>query len=439
MPVSEVDPDGLRDLLLAARARTLLLSKDLDGERLLGPQLSIVNPPLWEIGHLGWFQERWCLRYGENGKLATSMRQRADELYDSATVAHARRWKLPLPSFEATLDYLRRVLDGVLERIEREGATGHLRYFVQLAAFHEEMHCEAFTYTRQTLGYPPPPGMPGRITVASGPCTGDAEVSGGRMMLGAAPGDGFVFDNEKWAHEVQVAPFRIARTAVTNGEFAAFVADGGYRRVELWSSEGWRWRNECDANAPVYWKQEGKEWLRRRYDQWESLPPDAPVIHVNWFEADAYCRWAGRRLPSEAEWEFAAATAPDLIDRKQRYPWGETPPLAPVANLYGVVGNCAAVTAFSEGDSAWGCRQMFGNVWEWTADWFGPYPGFVPDPYKEYSAPWFGNHKVLRGGCFATRGSLLRNTWRNFYTPDRRDVFAGFRTCVSHSDAATHP
>ena len=330
MPVSEVDADGLRDLLLAARARTLLLSKDLDGERLLGPQLSIVNPPLWEIGHLGWFQERWCLRYGENGKLATSMRQRADELYDSATVAHAMRWKLPLPSFEATLDYLRRVLDGVLERIEREGATGHLRYFVQLAAFHEEMHCEAFTYTRQTLGYPPPPGMPGRITVASGPCTGDAEVSGGRMMLGAAPGDGFVFDNEKWAHEVQVAPFRIARTAVTNGEFAAFVADGGYQRVELWSSEGWRWRNECDANAPVYWKQEGKEWLRRRYDQWESLPPDAPVIHVNWFEADAYCRWAGRRLPSEAEWEFAAATAPDLIDRKQRYPWGETPPLASV-------------------------------------------------------------------------------------------------------------
>jgi iron(II)-dependent oxidoreductase len=263
------------------------------------------------------------------------------------------------------------------------------------------------------------------------PCrAGDAEIAGGTMRLGATPDDGFVFDNEKWAHDVEVAPFRIARTPVTNGEFAGFVADGGYRRPELWSREGWTWRDECGANAPVYWRQEGKEWLHRRYDRWEPLRPDAPVIHVNWFESDAYCRWAARRLPSEAEWECAAATAPNSIDRKRHYPWGDAPPSAAVANFYGAVGGCAAVTAFAKGDSAWGCRQMFGNVWEWTADWFGPYPGFVPDPYKEYSAPWFGNHKVLRGGCFATRANLLRNTWRNFYTPDRRDVFAGFRTCA---------
>jgi iron(II)-dependent oxidoreductase len=154
------------------------------------------------------------------------------------------------------------------------------------------------------------------------------------------------------------------------------------------------------------------------------------MIHVNWYEAEAYCRWAKRRLPSEAEWEFAAATLPDNTTRKRRYPWGDTTPTAAHANLYGVAPGPIDVAALPEGDSAWGVRQMFGNVWEWTADWFVPYPGFVRDPYKEYSEPWFGNHKVLRGGCYATRANLLRNTWRNFYTPERRDVLAGFRTCA---------
>jgi iron(II)-dependent oxidoreductase len=430
MAASETDAQGLRQILDAARARTLLLARDLGGERLLGPQLPIVNPPLWEIGHIGWFQEHWCLRYEPGRALAPSLQVRADELYNSAIVPHTSRWSLPLRDFETTLLYLQRVLDRVAERIEREGATEHLRYFAQLAAFHEEMHCEALTYTRQTLGYPPPPNVAARHDVESGAWPGDVEISGGRMMLGAMATDGFVFDNEKWAHEVEVAPFRIGRAPVTNAEFAAFVADGGYRREALWSEQGWRWRGECHAEHPVYWHRDGKEWLWRRYDCHEPLPPHAPVIHVSWFEAEAYCRWAGRRLPAEAEWEFAAATAPASTDRKRPYPWGAETPSHVLANLYGAIGGCADVAAFPEGDSAWGCRQMFGNVWEWTADWFAPYPGFVPDPYKEYSVPWFGDHKVLRGGCYATRANLLRNTWRNFYTPDRRDVFAGFRTCA---------
>jgi iron(II)-dependent oxidoreductase len=154
------------------------------------------------------------------------------------------------------------------------------------------------------------------------------------------------------------------------------------------------------------------------------------VIHVNWYETEAYCKWAQRRLPTEAEWEFAAATAPGNLTDKRRYPWGDAVPSAEQANLFGVSSEAMDVAAFPAGDSAWGVRQMLGNVWEWTADWFTAYPGFVPDPYKEYSEPWFGNHKVLRGGCHATRACLLRNTWRNFYTPDRRDVLAGFRTCA---------
>jgi iron(II)-dependent oxidoreductase len=431
MPTTEPNASALREMLLAARARTLLLAEDLNGERLLGPQLSIVNPPLWEIGHLGWFQEHWCLRYQRNGMLASSILDNADRLYNSATVPHATRWTLPLPDFEATLAYLRQVLDRVLERIGRERATEHLSYFTQLAAFHEEMHCEAFTYTRQTLGYPAPRNVAISADVRAGAWPGDVEISGGRFMFGAAAADGFVFDNEKWAHEVEVKPFRLARAPVTSSEFVAFVEDDGYRRPDLWGERGWRWRNDAQAENPVYWVKRDGAWLRRRYGALAALQLHAPVTHVNWFEAQAYCRWAGRRLPTEAEWEFAAATTPGSADHKRRYPWGDAAPSPVCANLYGVAGDCADVSAFPRGDSAWGCRQMFGNVWEWTADWFAPYPGFVRDPYQEYSEPWFGDHKVLRGGCFATRAGLLRNTWRNFYTPDRRDVFAGFRTCAA--------
>ncbi|MBM3357005.1 MAG: ergothioneine biosynthesis protein EgtB [Betaproteobacteria bacterium] len=419
-------------MLMEARARTLEFAHDLTGERLLGPRLRIVNPPLWEIGHLAWFQEYWCLRHRPGAELLASSVAHADQLYDSSKVPHGARWDLPLPSFDETLAYLEHVLERAVERLEREGATRHLRYFVQLAAFHEEMHNEAFSYTRQTLAYPAPAARGAASGPnEAGPCAGDAAIAGGDFMLGAASSDdSFAFDNEKWAHAVKIAPYRIARAPVTNGEFAAFVEDAGYLRCELWSEAGWNWRQGAHADVPVYWERDGAGWVRRLYDRRERLQRDAPVIHVNWYEADAYCRWAGRRLPTEGEWEFAAATAPGS-PLKRRYPWGGGEPTAERANLYGAGGGCADAGAFAAGDSGWGCRQMLGNVWEWTADWFGPYPGYVVDPYREYSEPWFGDHKVLRGGCFATRGGLLRNTWRNFYTPDRRDVYAGFRTCAA--------
>jgi iron(II)-dependent oxidoreductase len=159
------------------------------------------------------------------------------------------------------------------------------------------------------------------------------------------------------------------------------------------------------------------------------------MLHVNWYEAEAYCRWARRRLPTEVEWEVAAAGEPDgsggrLSGRKRRFPWGDAPPSPDRANLDGHTVGCLHVAALPAGESAFGCRQMLGNVWEWTSSDLLPYPGFVADPYKEYSEPWFGTHKVLRGGCWTTRSRLLRNTYRNFYRPDRRDVWAGFRTCA---------
>jgi len=296
---------------------------------------------------------------------------------------------------------------------------------VRLTVFHEDMHDEAFTYTRQTLGYRPP-GLPAAEAPSGGPLPGDVDVPGAVLDIGARPGaEPFVFDNEKWAHAVEVAPFSIARAAVSEGDFAAFVEDGGYRRQELWSDDGWAWRAAAGAEAPLYSRREGRDWFRREFDRWRPLDPHRALIHVAWWEAEAYCNWAGRRLPTEAEWELAAG-GPE----KRRFPWGDAQPDAEHANLGWRRGRPVDVGALPAGETPHGCRQMLGNVWEWTSTPFAPYPGFVADPYKDYSQPWFGTHKVLRGGCWATAARLLRNTWRNFYMPDRRDVWAGFRTCA---------
>jgi iron(II)-dependent oxidoreductase len=283
--------------------------------------------------------------------------------------------------------------------------------------------------TRQTLAYPPPAwfGRPREVPAEGNQCQGDVTIPGGTFRLGAAPGGGFVFDNEKWSHPVEVKSFAIARATVTQAELAAFVEDGGYRRREFWSEAGWAWREKEGAEHPVYWHLGGDgRWRRRAFDRWVELEPNRPAHHVNWYEAEAYCQWAGRRLPTEAEWELAAAGP----GRKSRFPWGDDLPTTAQANLDGRAAGCVDVGAAGDGDSPCGCRQMLGNVWEWTASAFLPYPGFVADPYQEYSAPWFGTHKALRGGCWATRARMLRTTWRNFYRPERRDVWAGFRTCA---------
>jgi iron(II)-dependent oxidoreductase len=409
------------------------LVADLTDEQLMGPPLAIINPFLWEIGHVAWFQEKWVLR-GAAGE--RPIRADGDSLYDSAAIAHDTRWDLPLPSREQTLAYMRGVRDRVIERLEAGKVDNAERYLTCLSVFHEDMHTEAFTYTRQTLGYPSPT-FAEKVEPSSpdgGPLPGDVEIPGGRFLLGATPDEPFVFDNEKWAHAVEIKPFAIARAAVSQAEFAAFVDDRGYRRREPWSEPGWRWRESERAEHPVYWKREGRGWLRRDFHRWVALEPHRAMLHVNWWEAEAYCNWAGRRLPTEAEWEVAASAEPAadgraLSETKRRFPWGNHPPTPEHANLRWRAMGAADVGAHSAGDTAFGCRQMIGNVWEWTSADFHPYPGFVVDPYKEYSQPWFGTHKVLRGGAWPTQPRLLRNTWRNFYMLHRRDVWAGFRTC----------
>jgi gamma-glutamyl hercynylcysteine S-oxide synthase len=323
---------GLLGALRGVRAHTLELLADLTDEQMIGPQLPTVNPPLWEVGHVAWFQEYWCLRrlLGR-----APLVEAGDALYDSARVHHGTRWGLPLPARAATLGYARRVLDRVCDELGAPGAVAgrelDAAYFISLSLLHECMHAEAFTYTRQTHGYAAPrlrfPAANLKPEIPGGDVAGDAAIPGGTFKLGGGPGAWFVFDNEMWAHEVTVEPFRVARAQVSNAEFAAFVAEGGYGRREFWGEEGWRWREGAGALHPVYWKRAGRrEWLRRDFDEWVPLEMNHPVLHVNWYEAGAYCRWAGRRLPTEAEWEAAASAEPaaggrGLSGRKRAYPW----------------------------------------------------------------------------------------------------------------------
>ena len=426
---SALAPAVLGGWVRETRARTLQLVADLDDEQLAVPLAECVNPFLWELGHVAFFYDVFLLRpLGATAFLLPG----AEHLYDSFKIDHDDRWGLPLPPRGATLDYMRRVLDATLDRLGRDAPDAGKAYLCRLAVLHEDMHGEAFTYMRQTLEYPAPP--PRAAPPRAGALPGDAAIPGGVFQLGATTDAPFVFDNEKWAHPVEVPPFRIARAPVTNAEYAAFVDAGGYRERRLWSRRGWLWRSRNGASHPLYWARSGGGWQQRHFDTLMPIEPHAPVVHVCFWEAEAYCAWAGRRLPSEAEWEMAASAEPapgGLAGVKRRYPWGDVPPAPEHANLDARYSGCADVAAFPAGDSAFGCRQMLGNVWEWTASPFYPYPGYVVDePYREYSAPWFGYRMVLKGGAWATRSRPVGNTYRNFFLPARRDIFAGFRTCA---------
>lgn len=373
---SRVDP--LVEALLAGRRRTLALVTDLTDAQWAVPRLPTVNPIGWELGHIGWFMERWTLR-GALGH--PPLRPDGDALWDSSHVPHGARWDLPLPDRAGTLAYIGEILARTVDAV---GTSDAARYHARYAMLHECMHAEAFTYTRLNLGYP----VPGTPPPAAGPHPGDVVVAG-RHRLGAEQGVDWAFDNEKWAVDVDLRPYAIARAPVTQGEFAAFVADRGYERRDLWHPDAPQWGGPLRLGAE----------------------PHRPVCQVSWYEADAYCRWAGRRLPTEAEWDRAAV--------------GASP-----GNVDGIHGGTADVGAFPEGDSDAGCRQMLGNVWEWTSTVFEPLPGFVPDAYADYSRPSFGTCRVLRGGAWATSRHLAYRRYRNFFRPERRDLLAGFRTCA---------
>lgn len=388
-----LDGAGLATALRDARDRTWALVDDLSDSQWMPPYQTGVNPVAWELAHLAWFAEFWILRgphrRNSDGFAAASrppLFVGPDMHFDSAQLAHRERWTTPMPSRGQLKDMLARQLDACIHIIA--DARADALYFQRLALFHEDMHAEALIWTRAALGYPAPTGIAPPESFSLGGNPRQIHMESGPFDLGMS-GPGFAFDNEQPARHIDIAAFEIDSAAVSAGEYLRFVEAGGYTQTAYWPADAGTWRQQTAATCPSHWRRDkAGNWQIRRFDQWLPVQPEAPVMHVNAFEAEAYCRWAGRRLPTAAEWEYAAVRA---SDQQAPFVWGH-------------------------------------SVWEWTSTWFHAYPGFAAGPYAEYSQPWFGNHRELRGGAFATSTRMHHPRYRNFFLPHRSDIFTGFRT-----------
>jgi iron(II)-dependent oxidoreductase len=430
-PVRTGTREDLAELLAEARARTFELIAPLPIDELFLQQDPLMSPIIWDIGHIGNFEELWLVRH-----FGGSLQPEYDAMYDAMKNPRSTRDKLPLPAYEKLLSYLdgvRSAALGYLAGADLDGSDPLLRdgYLYRMILQHEYQHDETILATLQLKGGEPyhpsrrrelPPGNPavdGMVTVPAGP-----------FMMGT--GDrSQAYDNERSRHEVHLDAFRIDVAPLSNGRFMEFVEAGGYANREYWDDAGWEFITSQGIIAPKHWERDADgRWLTRSMDHVEEVDPLRPVVHVCWYEARAYCRFVGKRLPTEAEWEKAASWDPST-GAQLRYPWGDDAPTREHANLDQRGFMAAQIGAYPAGVSPVGCHQMIGDVWEWTSSDFDPYPGFAAFPYDEYSKVFFGpDYKVLRGGSWATRPGAIRNTFRNWDYPIRRQIFSGFR-CAS--------
>jgi ergothioneine biosynthesis protein EgtB len=382
----------LADLLLEARDYTLTL---FDGCMAFAldvpanvPIKPFLNPPLWEFGHIAWFAEWYILREARTSApvdaLRPSLLTKGDDWFDPNTVPHRARWTLGLPTTGAMKTYCHEVLDRVLDKLTNVSNQDEALYPYRLALAYEDMRGETLANTLQALSA----GLPKKLAERPIPnwAQGEIRFPGGTLQMGSSPEDGFVFDNEKWTHSVYVPAFKMDSTLVSNAQFGEFVADGGYQDPQFWTTAGRSWLMQQEQSAPRYWHRGDRNWNCYRFGQLITLPGTEPVRHVSLYEAQAYCVWAERRLPTESEWEFAAMSGHPAM--------------------------------------------RWGDLWEWTSSPFEPYPGFAADAFLEYSAPHFATHQVLRGASFATRSRMRSAKFRNSCLPERNDFFVGFRTCA---------
>ncbi len=439
--------ENITDELAGARRRTLALLDPLTDHALTAQHSPLMSPLVWDLAHIGNYEDQWLVR----GLGGPGVGTEHDDVYDAFRHPRRDRPALPLLGPESARQYLSDVRERALELLHGGALDGeaHLLrdgFVYGMVIQHEHQHAETMLATLQLMAAPgyrpvlpvPRPG-PSFELLLSGSTPADrlpAEVliDAGPFLMGTSV-EPWAYDNERPAHEVDLPAFFIDTTPVTNGAHLEFVEAGGYRDPRWWSTAGWAWRQEADLRHPQFWQgfgdgRSGTTVTRNRFGWEEDLPLDQPVQHVCWYEADAYARWAGKRLPTEAEWEKAASWDP-ISATKRRYPWGDAPPEARHANL--VLGgehlfSPAAVGSYPDGVSPYGCHQMIGDVWEWTASDLVPWPGFEAFPYREYSEVFWGSeYKVLKGGSWGVHPSAIRTTFRNWDFPIRRQIFAGFR------------
>ncbi len=413
--------------LTRSRARSAALTDCLDGDDLLAQHSPLMSPLVWDLAHIGSQEELWLVR-DVGGR--DPVRPDIDELYDAFKHTRSSRTSLPLLTPDEARAYVSTVRDKVWDildaspldgrRLERDG------FAFGMIAQHEQQHDETMLATHQlrsgpaVLHAPPPP--PSRVAAR-----GEVVIDGGEFTMGTTL-DPWALDNERPAHSRFVPTFAIDIAPVTNGQYLDFIGQGGYERPELWSERGWAHRTSEKLRAPQFWELDSDgTWWRRAFGVTAPVKPNQPVVHVCFFEAEAYARWAGKRLPTEAEWEKAARFDPST-ETVRKYPWGDAEPTDAHANLGQTHLEPADVGAYPAGASPQGVQQLIGDVWEWTSSDFEPYSGFEPFPYAEYSEVFLrGDYKVLRGGSFGTDEVACRGTFRNWDHPIRRQIFAGFR------------
>ena len=416
--------------LTKARERTLRLIDFDDAE--LGRQYDpLMSPLVWDLAHIGQQEELWLLRDG-NPDRPGMLPSDVDRLYDAFVHSRASRVELPLLPPAAARTYCATVRDKALDALDAlsddADASGDAAFRFGLVVSHENQHDETMLQALNLRSGPPllstgsslPPGR-------SGVAGTSVLVPAGEFVLGVdAVSEPHSLDNERPAHVVDVPAFRIGRVPVTNGEWRQFIDDGGYQQQRWWSDRGWTHRQEAGLTAPQFWHPDGTR-TRTRFGHVEEIPADEPVQHVTYFEAEAYAAWAGARLPTEVEWEKAAAWDP-ASGQRRRFPWGASEPTEHLANLGGDALRPAPVGAYPASASAYSSEQMLGDVWEWTSSPLRPWPGFTPMIYDQYSQPFFGgDYKVLRGGSWAVAPGILRSSFRNWDHPIRRQIFSGLR------------
>ena len=415
------------EALSDARRRTLALVEGISEEDLVRVHSPLMSPLAWDLGHIAAFEDLWLVhRFAGRSML----REDLANVYDAFETPRVHRGDLPFLGPEEARAYLADVRELAVSLARDRGiGDGTLH---EMVVRHEHQHCETMLQTIQLArlaGYPAAAGIARTPTVtpSSDGTTGLEllEVPAGPCTVGAPP-TGFAYDNERPRHRVSLDRFSIAKAPVTNRAYLEFIRAAGYRRRELWSEEGWEWKERDKVERPGGWTEDLRaEW---RLGALQPLDPASPVVHVSWFEADAFARAHDARLPNELEWEKAASWDPATAEARS-YPWGED---APVPGLHGNFDQLhrgpVGASSYPAGDSPYGVSDMIGQVWEWTASTFDGYPGFSAYPYPEYSEVFFGQgYRVLKGGSWATRARVATPSFRNWDFPQRRQIFAGIR------------